>query len=60
MNKYNVLYYSRDMCNCSICRNRDGKGATGLMTKLAQNKGYKSVAHYQEANHRNDNFDDDK
>ena len=53
----------RDMCNCSICRNRDGKGATGILTQLAHSKGYKSVAHYLEslvAKHGNDNFDDDE
>lgn len=36
----------RGFCNCSICRNRSGKGATGILIHLAQNKGFKSVADY--------------
>jgi len=36
----------QDKCNCSICRNRNGKGATGILTGLALSKGHKSVAHY--------------
>ncbi len=35
-----------DFCNCSICRNRIGKGATGPITYLAQAKGFKSVKDY--------------
>jgi len=35
-----------DYCNCSICRNRIGKGATGPLTWLAQEKGFPSVRHY--------------
>ena len=35
-----------DICNCSICRNRIGKGATGPLTWLAQEKGFPSVRHY--------------
>jgi len=35
-----------DVCNCSICRNRIGKGATGIMTQFAMSKGFASVHHY--------------
>ena len=35
-----------DICNCSICRNRMGKGATGPITWLAHEKGFKSVKDY--------------
>lgn len=35
-----------DYCNCSICRNRIGKGATGIMTQLAVSRGFPSVHHY--------------
>ena len=35
-----------DICNCSICRKRIGKGATGPLTWLAQEKGFPSVRHY--------------
>jgi len=38
-----------DVCNCSICRNRYGKGATGPLTWLAQEKGFPSVRHYLES-----------
>jgi len=38
-----------DYCNCSICRNRIGKGATGPLTWLALEKGYPSVRHYLES-----------
>lgn len=36
------------ICNCSICRNRLGKGATGILIHLAQEKGFESVHHYLE------------
>jgi len=36
----------RNFCNCSICRNRKGKGATGVLITLAQNKGFSNVADY--------------
>ena len=36
----------RNFCNCSICRNRKGKGATGILINLAQNKGFSNVADY--------------
>jgi len=35
-----------DICNCSICRNRIGKGATGPLHWLATEKGFPSVRHY--------------
>ena len=36
----------RNFCNCSICRNRNGKGATGILINLAQSKGFSNVAEY--------------
>ena len=36
----------RNFCNCSICRNRKGKGATGILINLAQAKGFSNVADY--------------
>lgn len=36
----------RGFCNCSICRNRNGKGATGILHHLAQSKGFDDVASY--------------
>ncbi len=39
----------QDFCNCSICRNRIGKGATGPITYLAQARGFKSVKDYLES-----------
>ena len=38
----------RNFCNCSICRNRNGKGATGILIQVAQSKGYDNVADYLE------------
>ena len=38
----------RNFCNCSICRNRSGKGATGILIQVAQSKGYDNVAEYLE------------
>ena len=35
-----------DICNCSICRNRIGKGATGPITWLAVRKGFSNVKDY--------------
>ena len=34
------------ICNCSICRNRTGKGATGPLALRAYEKGFMSVKHY--------------
>merc|ERR1712062_640233 len=39
----------RNFCNCSICRNRKGKGATGILIQIAQSKGYDNVADYLKA-----------
>jgi len=36
----------RGFCNCSICRNREGKGATGILIHLARAKGYDNVKDY--------------
>merc|ERR1719270_1073015 len=36
----------RNFCNCSICRNRNGKGATGMLIMMAQAKGFDNVADY--------------
>jgi len=36
----------RGFCNCSICRNRNSKGATGILIHLAQDKGFDNVADY--------------
>ena len=52
----------RNFCNCSICRNRNGKGATGILINLAQAKGYSNVADYLKALTRktgSDEFDDE-
>jgi len=51
-----------DVCNCSICRNRMGKGATGPITYLAQAKGFKCVKDYLESLKKekgSDEFDDE-
>jgi len=50
----------RGFCNCSICRNRNGKGATGILIQLAQSKGYDNVASYLkhlQGKHKSDEFD---
>lgn len=39
----------RNFCNCSICRNRKGKGATGILIQLAKAKGYSNAADYLKA-----------
>ena len=36
----------RNFCNCSICRNRNGKGATGILIHLAMANGFDNVADY--------------
>eukprot|EP00092_Neocalanus_flemingeri_P016988 GFUD01018374.1.p1 GENE.GFUD01018374.1~~GFUD01018374.1.p1 ORF type:complete len:518 (-),score=181.81 GFUD01018374.1:190-1743(-) len=51
----------RNFCNCSICRNRNGKGATGILIQLSQSKGYDNVADYLKALTKKkgtDEFDD--
>merc|ERR1739838_286326 len=53
----------RGFCNCSICRNRKGKGATGILIQLAQAKGYDNVAAYLKAlqsNKGTDEFDEEE
>jgi len=53
----------RGFCNCSICRNRNGKGATGILIQLAQSKGFDNVASYLKALQKkkgNDQFDDEE
>lgn len=37
------------ICNCSICRKREGKDATGVITSLAQSRGFQSVHQYLES-----------
>jgi len=49
-------------CNCSICRTRQNKCPTGILTGLAHQKGHASVAHYLEAlktKKGNDEYDED-
>ncbi|XP_048086412.1 cell division cycle-associated 7-like protein isoform X1 [Alosa alosa] len=36
----------RGMCNCSLCRKRDGRCATGALTRLAKHYGHGSVRDY--------------
>lgn len=36
----------RGICNCSICRNRQGKPATGILINLARARGYDNVNDY--------------
>ncbi|KAL2080641.1 hypothetical protein ACEWY4_024434 [Coilia grayii] len=38
----------RGMCNCSICRKRDGRCATGALTWLAKHYGHSNVKEYLE------------
>ncbi|XP_062385221.1 cell division cycle-associated 7-like protein isoform X2 [Sardina pilchardus] len=39
----------RGMCNCSLCRKRDGRCATGALTRLAKHYGHSSVRDYLES-----------
>ncbi|XP_014469492.1 PREDICTED: cell division cycle-associated protein 7-like [Dinoponera quadriceps] len=39
----------RGLCNCSICRTRDGLVPTGILAPQAQNVGYSSVKDYLQA-----------
>lgn len=39
----------RGNCNCSICRNRQGKRATGILVHLAHEYGYSNVSEYLES-----------
>ncbi|KAL2720506.1 cell division cycle-associated protein 7-like [Vespula squamosa] len=36
----------RDLCNCSICRTRNGLRPTGILAPVAQEEGYSSVMDY--------------
>ncbi|KAB5530721.1 hypothetical protein PHYPO_G00132660 [Pangasianodon hypophthalmus] len=39
----------RGVCNCSLCRKRDGRCATGALTHLAKYYGYNNVKEYLES-----------
>lgn len=39
----------RDLCNCSICRTRNGQRPTGILAPLAKEEGYDSVKDYLQA-----------
>ncbi|XP_027220298.1 cell division cycle-associated protein 7 [Penaeus vannamei] len=39
----------KGLCNCSICRNRNGKGATGILINIAKAKGFDNVKDYLES-----------
>ncbi|KAF7691364.1 cell division cycle-associated 7-like protein [Silurus meridionalis] len=39
----------RGICNCSLCRKRDGRCATGALTHLAKYYGYNNVKEYLES-----------
>lgn len=39
----------RQVCNCSICRNRNGKCPTGILINLARQHGYTNVKSYLES-----------
>ena len=49
--KYINYFLGLGICNCSICRKRNGKTATGILTNLANHRGYNSVHHYLESLH---------
>jgi len=36
----------RGLCNCSICRNRNGKAATGILINIAMARGFSNVNDY--------------
>ena len=38
----------RGICNCSYCRKRDGRCATGILIHLAKFYGYNNVKEYLE------------
>lgn len=38
----------RGICNCSFCRRKAGRGATGILIYLARDNGYADVASYLE------------
>ncbi|KAJ4927922.1 hypothetical protein JOQ06_015723 [Pogonophryne albipinna] len=39
----------RDMCNCSLCRKKDGRCATGILVGLARYNGHDNVHKYLES-----------
>ncbi|KAG7172698.1 cell division cycle-associated protein 7-like [Homarus americanus] len=39
----------RGLCNCSICRNRNGKSATGILINIAKARGFDNVKDYLES-----------
>ncbi|XP_010871633.1 cell division cycle-associated 7-like protein [Esox lucius] len=39
----------RGVCNCSLCRRREGRCATGILVHLAQHKGHSNVQDYLES-----------
>lgn len=39
----------RGLCNCSICRNRNGKAATGILINIAMSRGFSNVKDYLES-----------
>lgn len=39
----------RGLCNCSICRNRNGKSATGILINIARARGFDNVKDYLES-----------
>ncbi|XP_072530700.1 cell division cycle-associated 7-like protein isoform X2 [Salminus brasiliensis] len=43
----------RGVCNCSLCRKRDGRCATGALTRLAKYYGYHNVKEYLESLQKN-------
>lgn len=40
----------RDLCNCSICRTKNGRRPTGILLDIARKEGYASVMEYLQAN----------
>ncbi|XP_007260759.2 cell division cycle-associated 7-like protein [Astyanax mexicanus] len=44
----------RGVCNCSLCRKRDGRCATGALTNLAKYYGYHNVKEYLESLQKSD------
>ncbi|XP_051992661.1 cell division cycle-associated 7-like protein [Xyrauchen texanus] len=43
----------RGVCNCSLCRKRDGRCATGALTRLAKYYGHDNVKEYLESLQKN-------
>ncbi|KAK7073489.1 Cell division cycle-associated protein 7, partial [Halocaridina rubra] len=39
----------RGLCNCSICRNKNGKAATGILINIARGRGFDNVKDYLES-----------